>query len=265
PPDLVEERVYRNVNCILYYVQKDDPRGPAPKNPKADPQYSSWEGAVRGWAERQGYHFERPPTDSDESNSSEGQPKISITSPAGGATVKDTGILVKASVDAPHGIKKVEFLVDGASAGSDMTYPYEQTVDVSGYSNGFHNITAKVYDLVGNTSDSTVSINVNLDKKQNAKPTSISLTSPSESLNVTQANFPLNITTTVSGDLDIEKVEFFVNGAVINRQPGAGNNKSYVTAWSYPGSIGSYSIKAATVDENGRGVFTKTITITIDK
>jgi penicillin-binding protein 1C len=38
------------VHSILYYVNKNDPDGPDPLNPAADPQYSNWETAVQNWA-----------------------------------------------------------------------------------------------------------------------------------------------------------------------------------------------------------------------
>lgn len=37
-------------HSILYYVHKDDPRGPYPLNPATDPQFNNWEFGVRRWA-----------------------------------------------------------------------------------------------------------------------------------------------------------------------------------------------------------------------
>ncbi len=34
---------------LLYWINKNDPQGPAPANPAADPQYSYWEYSVAGW------------------------------------------------------------------------------------------------------------------------------------------------------------------------------------------------------------------------
>ncbi len=39
-----------SVHSILYWVKKDDPRGPIPSNPESDPQYNAWEYGVRLWA-----------------------------------------------------------------------------------------------------------------------------------------------------------------------------------------------------------------------
>lgn len=38
------------VHDILYWVNKEDPLGPAPSNPGADPQFSNWENAVQSYA-----------------------------------------------------------------------------------------------------------------------------------------------------------------------------------------------------------------------
>lgn len=43
------------VHSILYWVNKDDPRGPAPENPQSDPQFDRWEYGVRKWAESNGF------------------------------------------------------------------------------------------------------------------------------------------------------------------------------------------------------------------
>jgi penicillin-binding protein 1C len=44
------------VHSILYKVYKDNPRGPVPANPSADPQYQNWEYGVRNWAISHGYN-----------------------------------------------------------------------------------------------------------------------------------------------------------------------------------------------------------------
>lgn len=44
------EVIIQNVHSILYWVDKDDPRGPEPVNPNKDPQFSRWEIPVRAWA-----------------------------------------------------------------------------------------------------------------------------------------------------------------------------------------------------------------------
>jgi len=41
--------ILNNIHSILYFVNKDDPRGPYPENPNNDGQYYNWEYAVQKW------------------------------------------------------------------------------------------------------------------------------------------------------------------------------------------------------------------------
>ena len=43
------------VHSILYWVDKDNPRGPQPSNPNNDPQFHNWETAVQTWASKNLY------------------------------------------------------------------------------------------------------------------------------------------------------------------------------------------------------------------
>lgn len=45
--------IYNNIHNILHYVDKDNPLGPYPENPAADPQYRNWEYGVQIWKEGQ--------------------------------------------------------------------------------------------------------------------------------------------------------------------------------------------------------------------
>jgi 1A family penicillin-binding protein len=49
------EQVNVNIHNILYWVDRNNPRGPAPSNPASDPQFNNWEHAVRRWAMSNGY------------------------------------------------------------------------------------------------------------------------------------------------------------------------------------------------------------------
>lgn len=261
PPELVEEKTYRKVHNILYYVDKDNPGGPAPSNPAQDEQYERWESAVRTWAEKQEYVLEDPPTETDDSNSTENQPSITINSPSDGEKITNPTVTVKVHASGPKGVKEVQFFIAGQKVATDTSAPHEATIDISGFDNGFQNITAKVVDNAGNTKDATISVNLAHDKKT---PTSISLVSPTGNTGVADANFPVKIVAAVSGSLDIEKVEFFSNGTVFDRQQGTGNNTNYTSYWSKPSTPGNYEIKVAAVDSSGRGVFTKTIILTVN-
>lgn len=55
PYNSLQETLSGGVHSILYWVDKDNPRGPAPANPADDPQFTNWEYAVRSWATAHGY------------------------------------------------------------------------------------------------------------------------------------------------------------------------------------------------------------------
>lgn len=45
--------IYGNIHNILHYVDRNDPLGPYPSNPAADPQYRNWEYGVQNWKQSQ--------------------------------------------------------------------------------------------------------------------------------------------------------------------------------------------------------------------
>ncbi len=55
PYDSVQEVLSGGVHSILYWLNKDDPRGAPPVNPATDPQFNNWEYGVRQWASANGY------------------------------------------------------------------------------------------------------------------------------------------------------------------------------------------------------------------
>ena len=55
PQETRKEIAVNSVHSILYWVDKNNPLGPAPSNPSSDPQFEKWETAVRAWAMANGY------------------------------------------------------------------------------------------------------------------------------------------------------------------------------------------------------------------
>jgi len=54
PSNQATEVISGGIHTILYWVNKNDPRGPNPTNPESDPQFKNWEYAVRRWVTNQG-------------------------------------------------------------------------------------------------------------------------------------------------------------------------------------------------------------------
>ena len=49
------ETLSGGVHDILFWVNKDNPRGPAPQYPQDDEQFARWEYSVHIWAAQNGY------------------------------------------------------------------------------------------------------------------------------------------------------------------------------------------------------------------
>jgi hypothetical protein len=81
-------------------------------------------------------------------------PTVSITFPAGGATVQGT-ITVTANAADAVGVVGVQFRLDGATLGAeDTTTPYSVVWDTRTAANGAHTLTAIARDAAGNTTTS---------------------------------------------------------------------------------------------------------------
>lgn len=106
---------------ILYYVNRDDPRGPVPDKPDRDPQYKNWEKGVKDWYEKQkGTVVAEPPKDECQADDfKEYLPKISLSAP-GSAGVSSV-ITLSVNADAPYGIESVTYSVNGSLIGSSSS------------------------------------------------------------------------------------------------------------------------------------------------
>jgi 1A family penicillin-binding protein len=78
------EKIITDVQDILYWVDKDNPRGPAPTNPAKDPQFRLWNPPVQAWwlANQSQYGITTPndiPNEYDTLHSDDTKPDIEIS------------------------------------------------------------------------------------------------------------------------------------------------------------------------------------------
>jgi len=86
PKELIEEREFYDLHSLLYYVEKDNPRGEAPENPDSDSQFLAWEEAIKAWSSQStssviAAKYNLPPQEYDDIHTEENIPIISILSP----------------------------------------------------------------------------------------------------------------------------------------------------------------------------------------
>lgn len=90
-------------------------------------------------------------------------PTVSVTAPTSGAVVSGTAVSVSASASDNVGVVGVQFEVDGANLGSEITTaPYNTSWNTTSVGDGSHSITAVARDAAGNsTTSAAVAVTVN--------------------------------------------------------------------------------------------------------
>ncbi len=148
----------REVHTILHYLTKDDPVGPAPSNPEADPMYENWEKPVAAWAKKNNYVAKSPAEEDCALRATVGGVNIIITSPSSNATLTSSSVPVE--VNAGPDVVSVAYALDGQALATVSAAPFSTALDLSAQENGFHTITATATTTAGTTGASSVSINL---------------------------------------------------------------------------------------------------------
>ncbi|OIP82066.1 hypothetical protein COW94_00565 [Candidatus Peregrinibacteria bacterium CG22_combo_CG10-13_8_21_14_all_44_10] len=147
PPESVEEKVFRIYSSLF-------------------PEYTTWATGVATWVANQVVSgaVELPPTETDDIHTAEtmaNAPSITIVSPSALSTIATGTTDVEVEIDAPNGIDKVEFYVNGSLQFLTKTDPYTGQIRLaSTYSTTTIEVTAKVYDEYDYTSESSIELKV---------------------------------------------------------------------------------------------------------
>ncbi len=159
PPELIEEKSFQEVHCILYYVNKDYPQVPSPSDPTTDPQFSNWEMTVEVWAKNNGWVNQSPPREYDDVHTPENQPVIKILSPFNEEVIRQRNINISAEVYAKLGIKQVDFFFDDELIGVDSREPFALNFNLPSRLTGQkHFIKIRAYDQFLNRQEESIQI-----------------------------------------------------------------------------------------------------------
>jgi hypothetical protein len=90
-------------------------------------------------------------------------PRVSLATPGAGSTVTGGTVRLAASAEDDRRVDQVDFLVDGAVAGSDTTTPFEMHWNSVTVANGTHNITVRATDDAGNQTTTSTAASVTVD------------------------------------------------------------------------------------------------------
>jgi 1A family penicillin-binding protein len=252
PEDMREERAFGIPHSILYYIDKDNPQGPPPKNPAADPQFKNWEAAALAWGISQNMIFTEPPTEFDTLHSAEFAPQVQLLMPANNATVSERYLDVGVSATSPRGVRSVTYLIDDTEVATFDQFPFGGTVGIpNNLTQGFHTLTAKAKDDVGNTGSASVTLNLT------AAPSDIGIvwSAPSPGQKLSIGAFPHTIRFRIDNPISLAKLslvavdpsgEAQVVGAVSNPTLG-----SFSFNWNRPSRLGRHILRVEVERKDG--------------
>ncbi len=266
PEELVIEKVFTQFHSILYYINKDDPRGPAPQDPFSDPQFPRWEDAVRAWAEAQGYteNEEAPPTEYDDVHTPANRPSLTIFSPQNGDTITGTDFSVDISAGAPRGVSRVVYAIDGQEIATVTDSPYGLNTTLNNLSSGIHTLTVSVYDDVSNVTRQSLDLNFLVPDA--IAPVTFSWRNLSDGGSYAVSDFPLTITGDLTATHKVESINLtaaYEGGSPSLITKVSSPSSSLSVDWLLTNGAGSYNLYALIFQTNGQIVRTSDITVTV--
>ncbi|MFZ2189354.1 MAG: penicillin-binding protein [Candidatus Magasanikiibacteriota bacterium] len=172
PQQYIVERKYLPAHSILYYVNKDDPRGDPPQNPSDDPQYAIWEQAIQDWVARKkaenpdwSISFEEPPTEYDDLHSLEQAPTLEIIYPQVSSTLYSRQLDTDIRATAERGVSKVSYKIDDKNIATIKDYPFNLSYNLREFAPGWHTLTVTVEDDIGNRRQEQVPFNLDAEEE----------------------------------------------------------------------------------------------------
>jgi 1A family penicillin-binding protein len=266
PAELVEEKIYNEHHSILYYIDKDDPLGPAPENPENDPQFKEWENRVQEWAKKIAASSTNSaiidfiasgsaPTASDNIHLPENKPMVKINRPSNNSVITEPYLTTEVSAEAKRGLAHVYYYLNGNLFIEKSGYFFNldnQPIDF--LSGGYHNLKVRACDDAWNCSEDSVEFNL---VTENVQPQDFSatVTWPLSGLALSIVDFPTNIKIETNNPTRIARVEVFLragdkdeflgqvypagqtDSALVWKKPASGQYIIYGKAYGWNGEI----------------------------
>ncbi len=165
PDRLVEKKDFYNAKNILYYIDKNNPLGDRPSDPRNDPQYKNWQKGVERWVEKEEKKeefWEIPEKECKDDYFKDYFSDIKITSPSNGSTINNDSLKIQTKVSGQAKAKEVEFYIDGESIGSDKSSPFDFSYSIPDSKNGGEiEIRVKVRDDNGGSKEDSLKVKIN--------------------------------------------------------------------------------------------------------
>ncbi len=273
PKSYIEEKEYYEPHCILYYVDKDNPRGEKPEHPEKDSQFNLWENAVQEWAKKEKFATSTeenafiPPTEKDNLHIPENLPKLTIIYPTNNQNISGPFLSIKIKTSSNRGIKKVYYYLNDNLFFTSLNPPFNLYKQITFLNNGFHNIKIKACDDIDNCTEKELEFNYTFGDNNKNKPINISITSPANGLAVTNYDFPLDFNININHPEQVASISLFYEKEDQSKNIQKINNirdKNITITWTIPPPTGSYKIKTKTKTWNTNQVNEDNIYINVN-
>ena len=186
-------------------------------------------------------------------------PTVSMTAPAGGATVSGT-TTVSADASDNVGVVGVQFELDGAPLGAEATHsPYSVSWDSTTASNGSHTLTAVARDAAGNKTTAThVTVTVSNGGGGDTTPPTVSMTAPANGSTVSGT---VTVSANASDNVGVAGVQFELDGAALGAEQ---TSAPYSVSWNSTAvPNGNHSLTAVARDAAGNKTTATLVTVTV--
>jgi len=220
-----------------------------------NPTNANWEKPVKNWAEKflKEYASDQIvlteiPTESDDvhtATSKNSGPKIEIVSPRNNSDIIIGTVEIQVSVDAPHGVEKVDFFINKRLAKTSTNFPFTAKLRIVRRNIAKElRIGATVTDRLFYTDSDSITVNV-IDGEDSVPPES-QITYPGEG-----AIFPPNTTLTIQtnsvDNISISEVTFFLDDRIMGKT----KNPPYNFSIELPEEIAPHTITVIAKDIGG--------------
>ena len=264
PPELIEEKTFSEPHCILYYVNKEDPLGPIPGDPAADPQFDLWESRVIAWAKKSGLYSTSTNINI---TSPQNNPVFEITSPQNKEIITNDNFSATINIISIADNANVEYYINNNLLAKTTSYPFMLNKKLDFLNNGYHNLKVRVCDSFYNCSEKSIEFNLLLDNNYQ-NPPALNLVSPASGLAVNSADFPVNISLNSPNPNKIARIELFYltdqdEKRAIKVLENI-NSEDISTNWDNPPGAGSYRVYAEFYDWSGNMRKTNKATVVVN-
>lgn len=273
PANYIEERLFSQPHDILYYVDKDNPRGPIPDNPAIDPQFTLWESAVQAWLAKKSSSTlatSSAPTTYDNLHIKENWPVFNIISPNANQTINGDYLEVTINATAPRGIGRADYYLDGNLVSSVTSYPFNLNKNISFLTAGYHDLLVRVCDDIDNCSEEKVTINLNpTTQNNNISPVEGAWLEPANGVIANNIDFPLKLKINLTNPAQTAKVVVYYQSASSTENKilttlSPIENNPIEGLWKKPTTKNIYTYWAEIISWSGKTFKTDTQTISIN-